>query len=56
MSTNDQETAEDFATAMDLLNRYQKDKECFKKDLKDLKHKSALVMEQTDPLGEEQKK
>ena len=38
VSTNDQETAEDFHTAMDLLNKYQKDKQYFKKDVKNLKH------------------
>ena len=36
VATQDQETAEDFQTAMELMNRYQKDKNCFKKDLKDL--------------------
>ena len=34
VSTGDQETAEDFETAMSLMNKYQKDKDFFKKDLK----------------------
>lgn len=35
--SGDQETAEDFQTAMSLLNKYQKDKAFLKKDVDKLK-------------------
>ena len=41
---------------MDLLNKYQKDKQYFKKDVKNIKHQGALVLETADPINEESKK
>ena len=41
---------------MDLLNKYQKDKQYFKKDVKNIKHQGALVLETADPISEESKK
>ena len=54
VKTGDQETAEDFQTAMSLLNNYQKDKEFFKKDVKKVKQDSAFVMQESakDPVEE----
>ena len=50
----DQETAEDFQTAMSLLNKYQKDKAFLKKDVSKLKQESAFVMQEfaKDPVEE----
>ena len=44
MAHNDQETAEDFQIAMDLLNKYQKDNRFFKRDAEKLKKQSELVI------------
>jgi uncharacterized ferredoxin-like protein len=44
LSTNDQETVEDFELAMEVLNRYQKDRNFLKKEANQIKQKGALVM------------
>ena len=48
------ETVEDFELAMEVLNRYQKDKNFLKKEHQELKHKSQLVM--SSDLNETKKK
>ena len=40
----DQEQAEDFQTAMSLLNKYQKDKDFFKKDVQKVKKEAEFVL------------
>ena len=52
MVSGDQETAEDFQTAMSLLNKYQKDKTFLKKDIDKLKQESAFVLQEMskDPV------
>jgi len=48
LSTKDQETVEDFEIAMEVLNRYQKDRNILKKEAQQIKQKGALIMG-TDP-------
>jgi len=43
MAHADQETAEDLVIAMSLLDRYQKDKNFIKKELKETKRKGELL-------------
>ena len=44
LSTNDQETVEDFELAMEVLNRYQKDRNYLKREAQQIKQKGALIM------------
>ena len=54
LSTKDQETVEDFEIAMEVLNRYQKDRNILKKEAQQIKQKGALIMG-TDPTEVKQK-
>ena len=53
--SGDQETAEDFQTAMQLLNKYQKDKEFLKKDVTKIKKEAAFILQETDSAEETKK-
>ena len=57
MVHGDQQSAEDFQTAMGLLHRYQKDKQVFKRDVQKLKDESAFVLNEAskDPTEEVKK-
>ena len=57
MVHGDQQSAEDFHTAMDLLHRYQKDKKVFKKDVQKIKDEAAYVLNEAskDPTEEVKK-
>ena len=47
LASNDQETVEDFELAMEVLNRYQKDRNYLKKEANEIKQKGALDRKST---------
>lgn len=49
LASGDQETVEDFEVAMEVFNRYQKDRNFLKREAEEIKHKGALIMNQDPP-------